>query len=135
MHPCSLRATSRPRHARRAHGALSEETRARLRVAPGARLPFAARGCHAFARAMGRGRLRPPIHALSDPPSPSSEPAPADVKRGWSGRARERYGEEAWARAVREHWEERFFRHARLLTDGLDRRDVPRWPAREERNA
>lgn len=48
MPPCSLRATSRCRHARRAR-----KLRA-LRVAPSALLPCAARGGHCFAWAMGR---------------------------------------------------------------------------------
>jgi hypothetical protein len=53
MPPCSLRATSRPRHARRARGSRTRPC-ARLRVAPGALLPCAARGSPARARAMGR---------------------------------------------------------------------------------
>jgi Prokaryotic E2 family A len=62
--PCSLRATSRPRHPRRARRSAC----ARLRVAPGARLPFAARGGGAYARAMGDGCLRRGLRAPDGAP-------------------------------------------------------------------
>jgi hypothetical protein len=68
MPTCSLRARPRPRHPRRPHpprqardvdgSVVPAAVCGRLRVAPGARLPFAVRVGHARARTMG-GRMPP----------------------------------------------------------------------------
>jgi len=63
MAPCSLRATSRPRHPRRALVLGNRTTMGRLRGPPAALFPPAARGGSADTRAMGRGCLRQGLRA------------------------------------------------------------------------